>query len=113
MSDWGDITTNWNEENNKNKNVKEKTIRDHHYKEISYYHTTKHVYRRAFSELSLLDLCETIPFENNSSIHFLTAGNIDSLSFLKLILRKQNLNYCLCFQRGAWLQRTYYNLMNG
>ena len=97
MIDWGEIKIDWNdsEENNKNKKVKEKTIRDHHYKEISYYHTTKHVYRRAFSELSLLDLCENIPFENGNSIHFITAGNIDSLSFLKLILRKQNLNYCL------------------
>jgi len=97
MSDWGEIKTDWNdsEENNKNKNVKEKTIRDHHYKEVSYFHSTKHVYRRAFSELSLLDLCENIPFENGNSIHFLTAGNIDSLSFLKLILRKQHLDYCL------------------
>ncbi len=94
MNDWGEIKTDWNDKA-KDDIKKENVKRDHHYAAIGYQHTTKHLYRRAYSELTLLDLCETIPFENNSSIHFLTAGNIDSLSFLKIILRKQNLDYCL------------------
>lgn len=74
---------------------KEKKKREQHYSEISYIHSTKHLYRRAYSELKLLDLMEGCRFKENDSYHFITAGNIDSLSFLKVILRKQNLDYCL------------------
>lgn len=74
---------------------KEKVKRDHHYAAISYQHSTKHLYRRAYSELTLLDLMNDCDFNNDDCYHFITAGNIDSLSFLKIILRKQNLDYCL------------------
>ena len=54
----------------------------------------KHVYRRAFSETQLLDLVD-LNFKEGTSYHFITGGDVDSLSYLKLILRQQDLDYCL------------------
>ena len=54
----------------------------------------KSIYRRAFSETQLLDLI-TEKFNNGESWHFITGGDVDSLSYLKLVLRQQNLEYCL------------------
>ena len=72
-----------------------------------------HLYRRAFSETQLLDL-HNEPFQEGYSYHFITAGDIDSLSYLKLILRQQDLDYCLfstwcmaqedIFQIRDWLE---------
>ena len=53
-----------------------------------------HLYRRAFSETQLLDI-HNEPFKDGYSYHFITAGDVDSLSYLKLILRQQDLDYCL------------------
>ncbi len=53
-----------------------------------------HIYRRAFSETQLLDLL-TLEFNQGESYHIMTGGDIDSLSFLKVILRHQDLEYCL------------------
>ena len=87
-----DLENTWIEKKNNNDTPKK---REHHYKECSFELTTKHIYRRAFSELNLLNLMEDYKFNENESYHFLTGGNIDSISFLKIILRKQNLDYCL------------------
>lgn len=57
--------------------------------------STRHLYRRAFSESSLIDACGLFDFKDGESYHFITAGDVDSLSFLKAILRQQNLDYCL------------------
>lgn len=54
----------------------------------------KHTYRRAFSETQLLDLV-TEPMTDGDSYHFITGGDVDSLSFLKIILRNQKLDYLL------------------
>jgi len=54
-----------------------------------------HLYRRAFSETQLLDLINPNDLQEGYSYHFLTGGDIDSLSYLKLILRAQDLDYCL------------------
>jgi len=72
-----------------------------------------HLYRRAFSETQLLDL-HNEPFQEGYSYHFITAGDIDSLSYLKLVLRQQDLDYCLfstwcmaqedIFQFRDWLE---------
>jgi len=72
-----------------------------------------HLYRRAFSETQLLDLINE-PFQEGYSYHFITAGDVDSLSYLKLILRQQDLDYCLfstwcmaqedIFQFRDWLE---------
>ena len=54
----------------------------------------RYLYRRAFSEVSLLDI---IPKElkDGHSVHVITAGDVDSLSYLKCVLRVQNLDHCL------------------
>lgn len=51
------------------------------------------VYRRAFSELKLLDILpEFVP---GYSYHVISGGDVDSLSYLKCILRDQPLYYLL------------------
>lgn len=57
--------------------------------------STRHLYRRAFSESILLDLLGSFSFSEGMSYHFITAGDIDSLSYLKAIIRAQNINHCL------------------
>lgn len=54
----------------------------------------KLIYRRAFSETQLLDVLG-IDFKDGESYHCITAGDVDSLSYLKCVLRQQNLDYCL------------------
>jgi hypothetical protein len=56
---------------------------------------TRTIYRRAFSETQLLDVIGLEPLKDGYSYHFITAGDVDSLSYLKIILRHQNLDYCL------------------
>jgi len=55
---------------------------------------SRDTYRRAFSETQLLDLVD-MNFQNGDSYHFITGGDVDALSYLKLILRQQDLDYCL------------------
>jgi len=45
----------------------------------------KYEYRRAFSEIQLLD-CD-IEIKENHSYNFITAGDVDALSYLKLMIR--------------------------
>jgi hypothetical protein len=52
------------------------------------------IYRRAFSETQLLDIVD-LDFQDGDSYHFITGGDIDSLSYLKVVLRQQDLDYCL------------------
>jgi len=54
----------------------------------------KYEYRRAFSEVNLLNSVG-LKFKENHSYNFITSGDVDALSYLKLILNHQNLNYCL------------------
>lgn len=58
----------------------------------------KFLYRRAFSEAALLDACSPPVFElkEGHCYNFITAGDVDSLSYLKLILLHQDLKHCLC-----------------
>lgn len=55
----------------------------------------RYLYRRAFSECSLLDACQSFDFSHGNSYHFITAGDVDALSYLKAILRQQEITYCL------------------
>lgn len=74
----------------------------------------RYLYRRAFSECSLLDACGQFDFSPGHSYHFITAGDVDALSYLKAILRQQPLDFCLfstwcmgaedILQLEAWLQ---------
>lgn len=54
----------------------------------------KILYRRCFSEIRLLEEIG-LTLKENHSYHFITGGDIDSLSYLKLILLHQDLDYCL------------------
>jgi len=54
----------------------------------------KHLFRRAYSESKLLDAVG-INFKDGESYHCITGGDVDSLSYLKSVLRQQNLDYCL------------------
>jgi hypothetical protein len=56
---------------------------------------TKTIYRRAFSETKLLDCFGMEPLKQGYSYHCITAGDVDSLSYMKIILRHQDLDYCL------------------
>jgi hypothetical protein len=55
----------------------------------------KTIYRRCYGEINLLEKTGIKEFENGHSYHFITGGDVDSLSFLKLVLLHQKLDYCL------------------
>ena len=53
-------------------------------------------YRRAFSEQQLIEAMGGFKtLKENHCYNFITAGDVDSLSFLQLILHHQKLDYCL------------------
>lgn len=59
--------------------------------------TPKYEYRRAYSETRLLDALAApgFHFQEGHAYNFITGGDVDSLSFLKAVLRQQPLDYCL------------------
>ena len=68
-----------------------------HRKTELYELTPKYEYRRAFSETKLLDALAApgFHFEEGHCYNFISAGDVDSLSYLKAVLRQQPLDYCL------------------
>jgi len=56
--------------------------------------TTKNLYRRAYSETQLMDAVG-YDFKDGECYHCITGGDVDALSFLKVVLRQQSLKYCL------------------
>ena len=52
------------------------------------------IYRKAFSELNLFDVMPQT-FNENDVIHVISGGDVDSLTFIKYLLRFQNLEYLL------------------
>lgn len=68
-----------------------------HLKAAIYEMTPKFLYRRAFSESKLLDALGKpgFYFEDGHVYNFITAGDIDALSFLKAVIRQQNLEHVL------------------
>ena len=54
----------------------------------------KLIYRKAYSETQLLDVLG-FDFKDGQSYHCISAGDVDSLSYLKCVLRQQDLEYCL------------------
>ena len=56
--------------------------------------STSYLYRRAYSETQLLDVLPK-EFKEGCSYNCITAGDVDSLSYLKVVLRQQDLDYCL------------------
>ena len=54
----------------------------------------RHLYRRAFSETQLMDAIG-LELKEGDSWHCITGGDVDALSYLKLVLRHQPLDHCL------------------
>lgn len=55
----------------------------------------KYEYRRAFSEVKMLEAMRYVALENGTSYNFITAGDVDSLSYLKVVLNQHNLDHVL------------------
>ena len=53
-------------------------------------------YRRAFSEVRLLEAMKYVRLQDGCTYNFITAGDVDSLSFLKVVLNQHDLDYMLC-----------------
>lgn len=58
--------------------------------------STRYEYRRAFSEVKLLEAMKYVKPKKGTSYNFITAGDVDSLSYLKVVLNWYDLDYLLC-----------------
>ena len=57
--------------------------------------STKYEFKRAFSEVKLLESLKYERLKENTSYNFITGGDVDALSYLKIVLNEQNLDYIL------------------
>ena len=55
----------------------------------------RYEYRRAFSEVKLFEAMKYVTLQEGCAYHFITAGDVDSLSYLKVVLNQHDLDYCL------------------
>ena len=55
----------------------------------------RYEYRRAFSEVKMLEAMRYVRLENGVTYNFITAGDVDSLTYLKVVLNQHDLDYCL------------------
>jgi len=55
----------------------------------------RYMYRRAFSEVSLLEAMKYEKLQKGYSYNFITGGDVDALSYLKIVLNQHNLDYVL------------------
>jgi len=85
-------TSGWGKEEEEKEEVKEEKPRQRRSTKLARRH--QNTYRRAFSETQLLDIFDQ-EFREGESHHVITGGDIDALSYLKIILRAQDLEYCL------------------
>ena len=92
------IETEWDKENpeifSEEENPSTKPTQTHRRNTECLIRNDKTIYRRAFSETQLLDVLG-FDFKDGESYHCITAGDVDSLSYLKCVLRQQDLDYCL------------------
>lgn len=58
-------------------------------------HSDRYLFRRAFSETQLLDIFGIEPPKPGECWHFITAGDVDSLSFLKIMTRHQAVKHVI------------------
>lgn len=65
--------------------------------------TSKAIYRKAYSELKLIDLMDGDLLENGNTYNFISAGDIDGLSYLKLVLRQQKVDHLIL---STWCMAT-------
>ena len=56
--------------------------------------SNRYLYRRAYGETQLMDVVD-FDYKLGHSYHFITGGDVDSLTFFKTILRQQNVEYML------------------
>lgn len=56
----------------------------------------KYEYRRAFSEVRMLEAMKHVRLEDGHTYNFITAGDVDSLSYLKVVINQHDLDYVLC-----------------
>jgi hypothetical protein len=79
---------------------------------VTYIRKNKNIYRKAYSETQLLDVLG-FNFKDGESYHCISAGDVDALSYLKVVLRQQDLEHCFIstwcmatddiLQIGEWL----------
>lgn len=55
----------------------------------------RYEHRRAFSEVKMLEAMRYVQLREGVSYNFITAGDVDSLSYLKVVLNQHNLDYLL------------------
>lgn len=56
----------------------------------------RYEYRRAFSEVRMLEAMKYVQLQDGCTYNFITAGDVDSLSFLKVVLNQHDLDFMLC-----------------
>jgi hypothetical protein len=74
----------------------------------------RYLYRRAFSEVSLLDIMKHEKLTDGVSYNFISGGDVDSLSYLKVVLNQHSLDdlllstWCMAgediFQLRKWYE---------
>lgn len=73
---------------NKETETKTVALEPHKRGSVAYYELRpKYIYKRAHSELQLLNILNDKKLEENTSYNFITQGDVDALSFLQLTLR--------------------------
>ena len=55
----------------------------------------RYEYRRAFSEVQMLDAMKHVRLQDGATYNFITAGDVDSLSYLKVVLNQHDLDFVL------------------
>lgn len=56
----------------------------------------RYEYRRAFSEVRMLESMQYVKLQDGVTYNFITGGDVDSLTYLKIILNQHDLDYALC-----------------
>lgn len=56
----------------------------------------RYEYRRAFSEVRMLESMQYVKLQDGVTYNFITGGDVDSLTYLKIVLNQHDLDYALC-----------------
>lgn len=56
----------------------------------------RYEYRRAFSEVRMLESMQYVNLQDGVTYNFITGGDVDSLTYLKIVLNQHDLDYALC-----------------
>ena len=71
-----------------NKPQKTEVVKKTHRRKVAMIErTTKHIYKRAHSELQLLNVLNDKKLEEGKTYNFITSGDVDAISYLMLTLR--------------------------